>query len=239
MSNQPSLSHQPTDAPSWDWTQVPDVDLEVHKSNLEGAERAKEVEKSCWEAAKKECRVERQEHEEQERQACEEHKEKERQAACQAAVAEAEGASQSVAKEKGQVGELQQESRGSSVASSRWVITYSPMTGASMGTIRVALMLRQVACEGCRQRGEAGKDSGSDGAVGPGDGGAGQGHSGLCEACDSIPTMASGGAGRVSSVAEGSRLGVEWSESVVRRVAEEGREQNEEDAEGDVEDMQE
>ncbi|KAI6019584.1 hypothetical protein EDC04DRAFT_2607500 [Pisolithus marmoratus] len=45
--------------------------------------------------------------------------------------------------------------------------------------------------------------------------------------------------GRVRSVAEGSRSGVKQSELAVSRVAEEGREQNEEDAEGDVVDMQE
>ncbi|KAI6100958.1 hypothetical protein EDD16DRAFT_1716879 [Pisolithus croceorrhizus] len=108
MSNQPSSSCQPTNTTSWDWTQVPDVDLRVHTSNSEGTEEAKEakkeeawLERECleWEEHKKweqeEC--ERQEHEE-----CEEKERWEALAvACQATVAEVEAAQQSVTKDKG------------------------------------------------------------------------------------------------------------------------------------------
>ncbi|KAI6096188.1 hypothetical protein EV401DRAFT_1895854 [Pisolithus croceorrhizus] len=160
MSNQPSTSQQPAPASSHDWSQATNMDLEVHMSDLEGTERAKEAEKSRQEAAKRECRVEachqkaeearlereRKEQEEHERQEWErrereeherlEREEQERQealaAARRAAVAEVEVARQSVAKEKGHVGELQSESRGSSVGSSGQVAAYSPMTGASM-----------------------------------------------------------------------------------------------------------
>ncbi|KAI6106033.1 hypothetical protein EDD16DRAFT_1705154 [Pisolithus croceorrhizus] len=111
MSTQPSMSQQPAPASSHDWSQAADKDLEVHMSNLEGTERAKEVEKSQWEAAKSEHgaeearleweRKEQEEHERQEweRQEQEEHErleweEQERwealAAAWQAAVAEAE-----------------------------------------------------------------------------------------------------------------------------------------------------
>ncbi|KAI6094748.1 hypothetical protein EDD16DRAFT_1528964 [Pisolithus croceorrhizus] len=175
MSSQQHMTQQPISTSSHDWSQATDEDLEVHMSHWEGTEKAKEVEKSHQEAAKKECRAEvccqkveeawlererkeqeeweRWEREEQERQ---EHEEQERweaiKMACWATIAEAESAQQSATKEKGWVGELQHDSRGSSMA--RQVATYSPMTGASMGTIRVALMPRWAACKGCRQRGE-------------------------------------------------------------------------------------
>ncbi|KAI6129783.1 hypothetical protein EDD16DRAFT_1701220 [Pisolithus croceorrhizus] len=177
MSSQQHSTQQPISASSHDWRQATDEDLEVHMSNLEGTEKAKEAEKSHQEVAKKEHRAEacrqkaeeawlererkeqeewkRQEWEEWERQ---EHEEQERweaiKTACQAAIEEAESAWQSATKEKGWVGELQHESRGSSVASSGWVTAYSPTTRASMGAIRVVPTPRWVACEGCRQRGE-------------------------------------------------------------------------------------
>ncbi|KAI6125146.1 hypothetical protein EDD16DRAFT_1703486 [Pisolithus croceorrhizus] len=162
MSNQPSTSQQPAPASSCDWSQATNVDLEVHTSNSEGTERAKEAEKSRREVAKRERRVEahrqkaeearlereRKEQEEHERQEQErrereererlEQEEQERQealaAAQQAAVVEAEAARQSVMKEKGHVGELQSESRGSSVGSSGRVAAYSPTTRVSMGS---------------------------------------------------------------------------------------------------------
>ncbi|KAI6120251.1 hypothetical protein EDD16DRAFT_1518995 [Pisolithus croceorrhizus] len=186
MSNQPSTSQQPAPASSHDWSQATNMDLEVHMSDLEGTERAKEAEKSRQEAAKRECRVEachqkaeearlereRKEQEEHERQEWErrereeherlEREEQERQealaAARRAAVAEVEVARQSVAKEKGHVGELQSESRGSSVGSSGQVAAYSPMTGASMGTLQVVPTMRCMACDSCKQRGEAEKE---------------------------------------------------------------------------------
>ncbi|KAI6094182.1 hypothetical protein EDD17DRAFT_1503690 [Pisolithus thermaeus] len=177
MSSQQHMTQQPVSTSSHNWRQATNEVLEVHTSDLEGTEKAKEAEKSCWEAAKKEHRAEachqkveeaqlereRKEQEEQERWEQEEwerqeHKEQERReaikTACWAAIEEAESVWQSAAKEKGWVGELQHESRGSSMASSRQVTTYSPMTGASMGTVRVVLMPRWVACKGCRQRGE-------------------------------------------------------------------------------------
>ncbi|KAI6105213.1 hypothetical protein EDD16DRAFT_1714009 [Pisolithus croceorrhizus] len=161
MSSQQHMTQQPISASSCDWSQATDKDLEVHMSDSEGTKKAKEAEKSCQEVAKKECRAEahhqkveeawlererkeqeehkRQEQEEWEREEC---KEQERweaiETACQAAIAEAESVWQSAAKEKGWVGELQHESRGSSVASSGWVAAYSPTTRASMGTVRVA-----------------------------------------------------------------------------------------------------
>ncbi|KAI6107300.1 hypothetical protein EDD16DRAFT_1712513 [Pisolithus croceorrhizus] len=162
MSNRPSTSQPPAPASSRDWSQATDADLEVHTSNSEGTERAKEAEKSQQEAAKKERRAEarRQKAEEAclewERKEREEHERQEALAAArQAAVAEAEAARQSVAKEKGHVGELQSESRGSSVGSSGQVAAYSPTTGASMGTLQVAPTVRHAACDGCKQRGEA------------------------------------------------------------------------------------
>ncbi|KAI6095659.1 hypothetical protein EV401DRAFT_1896003 [Pisolithus croceorrhizus] len=143
MSNRPSTSQPPAPASSRDWSQATDADLEVHTSDSEGTERAKEVEKSRREAAKKERRAEacrqkaeearlereRKEREEHERQEWERREREERErlereeqerrealaAARRAAVAEAEVARQSVTKEKGRVGELQSESRGSLV----------------------------------------------------------------------------------------------------------------------------
>ncbi|KAI6094716.1 hypothetical protein EDD16DRAFT_1721434 [Pisolithus croceorrhizus] len=156
MSSQQHLTQQPISTSSCDWRQATDEYLEVHMSDSEGTKKAKEAEKSHQEAAKKECSAEachqkaegawlereRKEQEEWERWEQEEwerqeHKEQERWEA-----------------EKGQVGELQHEGRGSSMASSRRVAAYSPMTGASMGTVRVAPMPRWAACKGCRQRGE-------------------------------------------------------------------------------------
>ncbi|KAI6096240.1 hypothetical protein EV401DRAFT_1895815 [Pisolithus croceorrhizus] len=149
MSNQPSSSCQPTNTTSWDWTQVPDVDLRVHTSNSEGTEEAKEAKKGRHKVARKEkwaeahqqraeeawlereC-LEWEEHkkweqEECERQEHEECEEKERwealAVACQATVAEVEAAQQSVTKDKGRV------------YSSGQVATYSPMAGASMGML--------------------------------------------------------------------------------------------------------
>ncbi|KAI6094734.1 hypothetical protein EDD16DRAFT_1528973 [Pisolithus croceorrhizus] len=140
MSNQPSTSQQPIPASSHDWSQATDEDLEVHTSDSEGTERAKEVEKSRQEVAKREHRAE----EEHERLEWEEQERQEALAvAWQAAVAEAEVVQQSVAKEKGHVGELQSESRGSSVGSSGQVAAYSPMTGASMGMLQVVLTVRK------------------------------------------------------------------------------------------------
>ncbi|KAI6114001.1 hypothetical protein F5141DRAFT_1213136 [Pisolithus sp. B1] len=96
MSQQQSLSQQPTDMPAWDWAQAPDADLKVHTSDSEGTKQAKEAEK---------------EQEEHERLECEECTEQERQevieVAWQAAAVEAEAVQQSVAKDKGQAGELQ------------------------------------------------------------------------------------------------------------------------------------
>ncbi|KAI6095480.1 hypothetical protein EDD16DRAFT_1707121 [Pisolithus croceorrhizus] len=183
MSNQPNMSQQPASTSSHDWSQAANEDLEVHMSDSEGTERAKEAEKSRWEAAKRERRVEahcqkaeearleqerkeREEHErqEQERREQEEHEmlereEQERQealaAAWRAAVAEVEAVQQNVTKEKGHVGELQSESRGSSVGSSGQVAAYSPMTGASMGMLWVAPTVRHAACDSCKQQGEA------------------------------------------------------------------------------------
>ncbi|KAI6101689.1 hypothetical protein EDD16DRAFT_1716365 [Pisolithus croceorrhizus] len=81
MSNQPSSSCQPTTTPSQDWTQVPDADLEVHTSNSEGTEQAKEAKKKeAW--LERECleweECEKQEQEEHERWECKECEEKER-----------------------------------------------------------------------------------------------------------------------------------------------------------------
>ncbi|KAI6095096.1 hypothetical protein EDD16DRAFT_1721145 [Pisolithus croceorrhizus] len=92
MSTQQSTSQQTVPTPSCNWSQE---DLEVHTSNSEGMERAKEAERSQWEVVK-ECQAEacpqkveeaclererkeqeeweRQECEEQEKQECEEHK---------------------------------------------------------------------------------------------------------------------------------------------------------------------
>ncbi|KAI6095244.1 hypothetical protein F5141DRAFT_1222198 [Pisolithus sp. B1] len=58
MSQQQSLSRQPTDTPAQDWAQVPDRDLKVHMSDSEGTKQAKEAEKSKWEALRKEKQAE-------------------------------------------------------------------------------------------------------------------------------------------------------------------------------------
>ncbi|KAI6113977.1 hypothetical protein EV401DRAFT_2074123 [Pisolithus croceorrhizus] len=149
MSQQPSSSRQNPNVPARDWTQASDMDLEVHTSNSEGTEQAKETEKGRREVLRKEKRAEahrqkveearlereRRECEEREKREREEREAQERQArkeqerrealetACRAAVAEAEAVRQSIAREKGRVGELQSESRGSSVGSSD---TYAP-----------------------------------------------------------------------------------------------------------------
>ncbi|KAI6105235.1 hypothetical protein EDD16DRAFT_1714038 [Pisolithus croceorrhizus] len=94
MSQQPSSSQQNPNTPAHDWTQASDVDLEVHTSNSEGTEQAKETEKGRWEALRKEkwaeahrqkaeeacLEREQQECEEQEKQEQEEHEAQERQA---------------------------------------------------------------------------------------------------------------------------------------------------------------
>ncbi|KAI6112647.1 hypothetical protein F5141DRAFT_1063046 [Pisolithus sp. B1] len=86
MSQQQSLSQQPTNVPAWDWAQVPDMDLKVHTSDSEGTKQAKEAKKgkqevlrkekwakACHQKAEEAClERERQEWEEHERQ---EHKE--------------------------------------------------------------------------------------------------------------------------------------------------------------------
>ncbi|KAI6095721.1 hypothetical protein EDD16DRAFT_1528437 [Pisolithus croceorrhizus] len=164
MSSQQHMTQQPISTSSHDWSQVTDKDLEVHTSDSEGTKKAKEVEKSHWEVAKKEHRAEachqkaeeaQLERERKEQEECKRQEQEAVKTACQATIAEAESVWQSATKEKGHVGELQHESRGSSMA--RWVTAYTPMTRASMGTIRVAPMPRQVACKGCRQRGEVGE----------------------------------------------------------------------------------
>ncbi|KAI6108434.1 hypothetical protein EDD16DRAFT_1712015 [Pisolithus croceorrhizus] len=172
MSQQPSSSRQNPNVPARDWTQASDMDLEVHTSNSEGTEQAKETEKGRREVLRKEKRAEahrqkveearlereRRECEEREKREREEREAQERQArkeqerrealetACRAAVAEAEAVQQSIAREKGRVGELQSESRGSSVG--------SPTTGTSLGVVAVTPTPQRSACKGCRQRGE-------------------------------------------------------------------------------------
>ncbi|KAI6010058.1 hypothetical protein EDC04DRAFT_2610358 [Pisolithus marmoratus] len=257
-----TLEHLPI-ANQKDWTQVPDVDLEVHTSNLEGTERAKEVEKSCWEAAKKEHRVEeweRQECEEQERWAHEEHEEKERwaaiKAACQAVVAEAEGAWQSVTKEKGQGGtdaktgslqRLQAKGGGSWATAEEAKAVAGPLrkragTGSLQGEGRK---------KGWPDKGNDDDDDDDEARIVAAteqlalamevQARAIQAYVRHVMALPPWPQEVQAGVvpGGVSLVAEGSWSGVEWSESAVSRVAEEGGEQNKEDAEGDVEDMQE
>ncbi|KAI6095211.1 hypothetical protein F5141DRAFT_1222226 [Pisolithus sp. B1] len=87
MSQQQSSSQQPTDVPAQDWAQVPDTDLEVHTSNSEGTEQAKEAKKGKQEALRKEKQAEahhqkaeeaRLERERQEQEECErwEHEER-------------------------------------------------------------------------------------------------------------------------------------------------------------------
>ncbi|KIK16434.1 hypothetical protein PISMIDRAFT_15819 [Pisolithus microcarpus 441] len=55
MSQQPQgMSLQTTAAPSWDWTQVPNKELEALMDNSKGTEQAKEAERDRQEALKKE-----------------------------------------------------------------------------------------------------------------------------------------------------------------------------------------
>ncbi|KAI6119752.1 hypothetical protein EDD16DRAFT_1519329 [Pisolithus croceorrhizus] len=108
MSNQPSMSQQPAPASSRDWSQATDTDLEVHTSDSEGTERAKEAEKKarCQKVEEARLEWERKEQEEHERQEWERREREERErlereeqerwealaAAQRAAVAEAEAA---------------------------------------------------------------------------------------------------------------------------------------------------
>ncbi|KIK21175.1 hypothetical protein PISMIDRAFT_12439 [Pisolithus microcarpus 441] len=76
MSQQPQgTSRQTTAAPSWDWTQVPNEELEVLTDNSKGTEQAKEVERDQQEMVKKQRRakVHRQRAEEARRHKEEEH----------------------------------------------------------------------------------------------------------------------------------------------------------------------
>ncbi|KAI6137426.1 hypothetical protein EDD17DRAFT_1517389 [Pisolithus thermaeus] len=140
MSDQPSTSQQPAPASSHDWSQATDADLEVHMSDLEGTERAKEAEKSRREVAKRERRAEAccQKVEEacleRERKEREEHERQERE--------------RREWEERKRLEQEEQESSGQ-------VAAYSPTTGASMGTLRVAPTVRRTACDSCKQRGEA------------------------------------------------------------------------------------
>ncbi|KAI6137147.1 hypothetical protein F5141DRAFT_1209483 [Pisolithus sp. B1] len=135
MSQQQSSSRQPTNMPAWDWAQVPDMDLKVHTSDLEGTKQAKEAEKGKREALRKQkwaeahhqkaeeacLERERQEQEEHERWEHEEHADRERQEAIEVAwravAAEAEAVQQSVVKDRGRVGKLQAQSWVSSTGS--------------------------------------------------------------------------------------------------------------------------
>ncbi|KIK14343.1 hypothetical protein PISMIDRAFT_17348 [Pisolithus microcarpus 441] len=58
MSQQPQgTSHQTTATPSWDWTQVPDKELEVLVDDSKGTEQAKEVKRNRQETVKKQRRA--------------------------------------------------------------------------------------------------------------------------------------------------------------------------------------
>ncbi|KIK20931.1 hypothetical protein PISMIDRAFT_12676 [Pisolithus microcarpus 441] len=147
MSQQPQgTSCQTTAAPSWDWTQVPDEELEVLTDDSEGTEWAKEVKKDWWEMVKKQRRAEClvRERAKQERQVQEE---RERQRAEEVAKQAASS------KGKGHVEELQREGQLVQMARMGSMPIYSPMTGAKLG--KMAVPIYQAACDECQQRGEA------------------------------------------------------------------------------------
>ncbi|KIK15122.1 hypothetical protein PISMIDRAFT_16761 [Pisolithus microcarpus 441] len=162
-------SHQTTAAPSRDWTQVPDEELEVLTDDSEGTERAKEVGKDRWEMVKKQRRakVRRQRaeearwREEEERRRSEEERlvreraEQERRAQEERERQRAEEVAKQAAssKGKGRVEELQRE--GQLVQTTRMgsMPIYSPMTGAKLG--EMAVPIYRAACDECQQQGEA------------------------------------------------------------------------------------
>ncbi|KIK18117.1 hypothetical protein PISMIDRAFT_14592 [Pisolithus microcarpus 441] len=170
MSQQPQgTSCQTTAAPSRDWTQVPNEELEVLTDDSEGTQQAKEVEKDQREMVKKQRRAEvcRQRAEEawwraeEERQRSEEEclvqerakqewraqEERERQRAEEVAKQAASS------KGKGCVEELQREGQLVQTARMGSMPIYSPTTGAKLG--EMAVLIYQAACDECQQRGEA------------------------------------------------------------------------------------
>ncbi|KIK29662.1 hypothetical protein PISMIDRAFT_6912 [Pisolithus microcarpus 441] len=170
MSQQPQgTSCQTTTAPSWDWTRVPDEELELMMDDSKGTKQAKEVERDWWEMVKKQRRAEvcRQraeeawQHKEEEHQRSEEEclawerakqewraqEEHERQRAKEAAKQTASS------KGKGYVEELQREGQLVQMARMGSMPIYSPMTGAKLS--EMAVLIYWAACDECQQRGEA------------------------------------------------------------------------------------
>ncbi|KIK23091.1 hypothetical protein PISMIDRAFT_11213, partial [Pisolithus microcarpus 441] len=162
-------SRQTTAAPSRDWTQVPNEELEVLTDDSEGTERAKEVEKDRRETVKKQRRAEvrrqraeearRREEEEcrrsEEERLVQERAEQERRAQEERERQRAEEVAKQAAssKGKGRVEELQRE--GQLVQTTRMgsMPIYSPTTGAKLG--EMAVPIYRAACDECQQRGEA------------------------------------------------------------------------------------
>ncbi|KIK12605.1 hypothetical protein PISMIDRAFT_18617 [Pisolithus microcarpus 441] len=139
MSQQPqSMSCQPTAAPSQDWTQVPDEELEVLMDDSKGTEQAKEAKRNeclAWEQA------------EWEQWAQEECK---RQRAKEAAQQTMSG------KGKGHVEELQREGQLMQMTrciAHSWMGSmpiYSPMTGAKLS--EMVVLIYWAACNECQQK---------------------------------------------------------------------------------------
>ncbi|KIK15994.1 hypothetical protein PISMIDRAFT_16093 [Pisolithus microcarpus 441] len=170
MSQQPQgTSRQTTAAPSWDWTQVPDEELEVLTDDSEGTERAKEVKKDRWETVKKQRRAEVRRQrveearrcEEEERQRSEEEclvrerakQERRAQEECERQRAEEVAKQAASSKGKGRVEELQREGQLVQTARMGSMPIYSPTTGAKLG--EMAVPIYRAACNECQQRGEA------------------------------------------------------------------------------------
>ncbi|KIK18420.1 hypothetical protein PISMIDRAFT_14405 [Pisolithus microcarpus 441] len=170
MSQQPQgTSRQTTAAPSRDWTQVPDEELEVLMDDSKGTEWAKEVEKDWRETVKKlrraEVRRQRAEEawwcEEEEHRRSEEERlvreraEQERWAQEERERQRAEEVAKQAAssKGKGRVEELQREGQLVQTARMGSMPIYSPTTGAKLG--KMAVLIYRVACDECQQRGEA------------------------------------------------------------------------------------
>ncbi|KIK20430.1 hypothetical protein PISMIDRAFT_13017 [Pisolithus microcarpus 441] len=150
MSQQPQgTSCQPTAAPSHDWTQVPDEELEVLMDNSKGTKQAKEAKRKALQHEEEECQQLEEEHlvwewAEQEQWVQEEH---ERQRAKEAAQQTMSG------KGKGHMEELQREGQLMQMTRMGSMPIYSPTTGAQLG--EMAVPIYQVACDKCQQRGEA------------------------------------------------------------------------------------
>ncbi|KIK11671.1 hypothetical protein PISMIDRAFT_19343 [Pisolithus microcarpus 441] len=140
MSQQPQgMSCQTTAAPSQDWTQVPDKELEVLTDDSEGTEQAKEVERDRQEMVKKQRRAKERAKQEQWAQ-----EEQERQRAEEAAKQTASS------KGKGHVEELQREGQLMQMARMGSMPIYSPTTGTKLS--KMAVPIYWVACDECQQK---------------------------------------------------------------------------------------